>query len=589
MNAQEKDILLAILQKPFINQRLLAETSGHSLGIVNRSIKNLMKEGYLEDDIKITAKAQQELALNAPKNAVILAAGYGIYSGAGDVQKPKAFLEFNGEPFIERIIKCLHEVGVKEIYIVVGFMKEHFEYLIDTYNVELIINKHYAEKNNLHSLKLAAEHLSNTYIVPCDVWCDRNPFRRNELYSWYMVSELMVRESNVRINRKSELALVPENSNGNRMIGIAYLTAETASLVRSRIAEMCTNSRYDSSFWEEALYEKDKMIIQARMMPSKDIIEVNTYKQFQELDEGPEQLKQKAILTAAEALDVKIDHITHVEMLKTGMTNKSFMFQCAGEKYVIRIPGEGTSHLINRREEAAVYSAIAGKGLCEDPVYINPDNGYKIARFINGARCCDPLIDSDLKLCMRKLKAFHNMKLKVNHEFNIFEKIQYYEDLWQGKPSVYRDYLQTKENVFSLRQFIEENVTEKVLTHIDAVPDNFIFTENKNGDLSLQLTDWEYAGMQDPHVDIAMFCIYALYNKQQADHLIDIYFEGNCPINIHTKIYCYMAACGLLWSNWCEYKRNLGVEFGEYSLRQYRYAKDFYKFAMAEREEQNEL
>jgi hypothetical protein len=38
--------------------------------------------------------------------------------------------------------------------------------------------------------------------------------------------------------------------------------------------------------------------------------------------------------------------------------------------------------------------------------------------------------------------------------------------------------------------------------------------------------------------------------------------------------------CGLLWSNWCEYKRKLGVEFGEYSLRQYRYAKDFYRAAL---------
>ena len=37
--------------------------------------------------------------------------------------------------------------------------------------------------------------------------------------------------------------------------------------------------------------------------------------------------------------------------------------------------------------------------------------------------------------------------------------------------------------------------------------------------------------------------------------------------------------CGLLWSNWCEYKRNLGVEFGEYSLAQYRYGKDFYRYA----------
>lgn len=83
--------------------------------------------------------------------------------------------------------------------------------------------------------------------------------------------------------------------------------------------------------------------------------------------------------------------------------------------------------------------------------------------------------------------------------------------------------------------------------------------------------------MQDPHVDIAMFCIYSLYDRDQVERLIDIYFDNHCPEETRIKIYCYIAACGLLWSNWCEYKRSLGVEFGEYSLRQYRYAKDYYK------------
>lgn len=85
--------------------------------------------------------------------------------------------------------------------------------------------------------------------------------------------------------------------------------------------------------------------------------------------------------------------------------------------------------------------------------------------------------------------------------------------------------------------------------------------------------------MQDPHVDIAMFAIYALYEKEQIDQLIDAYFTEGCPKIIRTKIYCYIAICGFLWSNWCEYKRILGVEFGEYSLKQYRYAKEFYRLA----------
>ena len=83
--------------------------------------------------------------------------------------------------------------------------------------------------------------------------------------------------------------------------------------------------------------------------------------------------------------------------------------------------------------------------------------------------------------------------------------------------------------------------------------------------------------MQDADVDIAMFAVYALYERDQVDDLIDAYYMEGCPKNVRRKIYAYIAVCGLLWSNWCEYKHHLGVEFGEYSLRQYRYAKEYYK------------
>lgn len=72
-----------------------------------------------------------------------------------NTQTPKALIEVNGEILIERLLKQLHEVGITEIYIVVGFLKEEFEYLIDEYGVKLIVNDEYATKNNLHSLFLA--------------------------------------------------------------------------------------------------------------------------------------------------------------------------------------------------------------------------------------------------------------------------------------------------------------------------------------------------------------------------------------------------------------------------------------------------
>lgn len=581
MNNSKQDILNNLIKEPFINQRILAAQTGHSLGIVNRSLKELISEGYLDEEIRPTEKALREAKEKAPKNAIILAAGFGMRMVPINTETPKGLLEIKGERLIECTIRQLHEVGITEIYVVVGFMKEQYEYLIDEYGVDLIVAPDYATKNNLHSLKTAADHLSNSYIIPCDIWCEKNPYSRNELYSWYMVSDLVDDDSTVRVNRKQELVVQKEQAGGNAMIGICYLLETEAEIVRERLEELGRDSRYDGAFWEETLYRKDRMIVTARVVHAADAVEINTYEQLREIDSDSSQLQTDAIQVICEALGAQQNEVTNITVLKKGMTNRSFLFSCKDKKYIMRIPGEGTDQLINRRQEAAVYQTIAGRRICDEIAYINPENGYKITEYLEGARVCDAENEEDLQKCMKKLREVHGQKLRVDHSFDLFGQMEYYESLWEGTPSAYKDYEKTKAHVLQLKDYIEANAGEWVLTHIDAVPDNFLFVE-ENGKEEIRLIDWEYAGMQDPHVDIAMFCIYSLYQKEQVDHLIDLYFEGNCDDRTRIKIYCYIAVCGLLWSNWCEYKRNLGVEFGEYSLRQYRYAKDYYKIVQQE-------
>lgn len=273
--------------------------------------------------------------------------------------------------------------------------------------------------------------------------------------------------------------------------------------------------------------------------------------------------------------------ITDWHTLKKGMTNRSYAFSALGEKYIIRIPGKGTDLLINRHQEANVYSAISELGFCDNPVYINAETGYKITKYLENVRNCDAHRVDDLMECMALLRRLHSMQLKVTHTFDLFGQILFYEELWKGKHSTHHDYEEVKEKVFSLRDFIENQDRQLCLSHIDAVPDNFLFYKTESGE-GLQLTDWEYAAMQDPHVDIAMFCVYSNYTRQDVDRLIDIYFQGGCDQSTRTKIYCYISTCGLLWSNWCEYKRRLGVEFRKYALRQYQYARDYYVIASQE-------
>ena len=282
----------------------------------------------------------------------------------------------------------------------------------------------------------------------------------------------------------------------------------------------------------------------------------------------------KVMGAIAGCLDVPENEIANIQLIKRGMTNRSFTFECGGMKYIMRIPGEGTGDIIDRKAEYDNYQAVLKYGISDEVVYFDPESGYKITRYLEGATSCDPGHVPSVKACMEKLRGFHELKLTVGHSFDPFERIEFYEALRSSPRSCFGDYQSTKANVMKLKGYIESTEKEWVMAHIDAVPDNFIFTCGGR----IVLLDWEYSGMQDPHIDIAMFSVYSGYDKHRVDAVMDMYFGEGCPDNIRKKIYAYVAVCGLLWSNWCEFKRQKGARFGGYALKQYRYAKDFYRY-----------
>ena len=580
MNVQELDILNAIRKNPKVNQREIANQSGYSLGFVNRVVKELQEEKWLSPTGELSKKAKTFIKENQPQRAIILAAGFGMRMVPINTEIPKGLMEVKGEVLIERMIRHLHEVGITDIQVVVGFMKERYEYLIDEFQVKLVVNSEYQVKNNLHSLSKVKSSLDKTYIIPCDIWSEENPFSDFEPYSWYMVTNEQSIESTVRVNRKRELVMIDETEEGNQMIGLSYVMGEEATLIQEKLQEFSKNPSYDHEFWECTLQDKNKWIIPSKVVNSKQLIEINTYEQLREIDGNSANLQTDAISIIQDCFNVEVDEIKNITVLKKGMTNRSFLFECQNQKYIMRIPGEGTDHLINRKEEADVYQALENRQICDDVLYMNPDNGYKITAYLEDATNCDAENWDEVEACMTKLREFHELNLTVAHHFDIFGQIDFYESLWNGEKSYFKDYETTKTAIFELKKWIDTLEKNETLVHIDAVPDNFLFTKD-----GIRIIDWEYAGMQDPHVDIAMFCIYSLYSRNQVDHLIDLYFKGDVSPIIRTKIYAYIASAGLLWSNWCEYKRSLGIDFGEYSLCQYRYAKEYSKLVLSTLEE----
>ena len=393
---QSESVLLCVIRchKEF-SQRQLAERTGYSLGKVNKLLRCLKNTGYLNFDNSLTKQAEDLFSRAVPKNAVILAAGFGMRMVPINTETPKALLEVKGQRLIDRLICQLHEAGIHDITVITGFMKDSFEYLIDEYGVDIIYNPNYAVKNNLFSFCKALDRIGNTYIIPCDLYCRTNPFRSFELISRYVIGKEPAADSTVRPGRNG--MLVRTRGKGSLMYGICYLREEDAPVVRKRVRELVSSERNNGMFWEEALFFKGGPDILADIAVPGDITEINTYEQLREFDSNSEALQSDAIETICTQLHTVPGEIRNISVLKKGMTNRSFLFTVNNERYIMRIPGEGTDQLIDRRHEAAVFAAIHGKGLCDDPLFIDEKTGYKITRYLENVRNCDPFNEEDLK------------------------------------------------------------------------------------------------------------------------------------------------------------------------------------------------
>ena len=134
----------SILETPAITQRELAEKLDVSLGTVNGLVQDCTGLGYLESaeegKYRVTETGLQFLKPYRVDGALFIAAGFGSRFVPLTFETPKGLLEVQGERMIERQICQLKEAGIHNITIVVGYLKEKFEYLVDKYGVRLLYN-----------------------------------------------------------------------------------------------------------------------------------------------------------------------------------------------------------------------------------------------------------------------------------------------------------------------------------------------------------------------------------------------------------------------------------------------------------------
>ena len=100
--------------------------------------------------------------------ALILAAGQGKRLKNLTVKKPKVLLKITNVSIIEYLVKCLQDVGINEIYVVVGYKSKLIKKTLKN-SVNYIDNKKFKKTNSIYSLYLAKKKI-NKFKLHINEW-----------------------------------------------------------------------------------------------------------------------------------------------------------------------------------------------------------------------------------------------------------------------------------------------------------------------------------------------------------------------------------------------------------------------------------
>lgn len=201
----------------------------------------------------IKEKDEEALLPYKVENAVILAAGLSSRFKPLSERLPKGLCRVKGEVLIERQIKQLQEVGIKDIYVVVGYKKELFSYLEKDFSVKLIENPLYAVENNCSSLRAVVEYLGNTYICSVDNYFDENVFEPYVYEAYYstIFIEGKTEEWCVEVDANNRIITVTiGGADSDIMLGHVYFDRKFSKRFVALLDKYREDSAVNSQVWE---------------------------------------------------------------------------------------------------------------------------------------------------------------------------------------------------------------------------------------------------------------------------------------------------------------------------------------------------
>jgi thiamine kinase-like enzyme len=214
------------------------------------------------------------------------------------------------------------------------------------------------------------------------------------------------------------------------------------------------------------------------------------------------------------------DRALELEPLGGGITNRNFVVEVDGERFVLRIGGKDTALLgIDRYAEYEASRMAAALGVGPEVVAFVEPEGYLVTRYIEG----DPLPIEEigrpetLRAVARTLRHVHDGP-PIPGRFDAFRVVEAYSSTAAAHgvrvPDEYGEALEIAREIERIRGPQPERPC-----HNDLLSANFIHDGAR-----IRLVDWEYAGMGDVVFDLANFSVNHELGEEQNRVFLEAYF-----------------------------------------------------------------
>jgi thiamine kinase-like enzyme len=236
-----------------------------------------------------------------------------------------------------------------------------------------------------------------------------------------------------------------------------------------------------------------------------------------------------------------------VSELPGGLTNRNYLVDAVGTRYVVRIPGAGTELLaVDRENERFNAEAAATTGVSPRILEYLPDVSVMVLEYIEGKTMSGADLRAErmparIAESLRRLHAGPVFK----HDFDMFRLVEYYLGIVEHQgvriPDGFRDRMPTLAEV---QRAVGVNALPWAPCHNDLLAENYI-----DDGRQLWIIDFEYSGNNDPCFELGDTAQECEFDEGLRAALCAAYFGREDPVQLaRMELFAYMADMG--WTLW---------------------------------------